>query len=156
MTLIFVSSLNDTSIFGFPYEITLPVILSLGKEIKVFTPSAISVQFDYNVKPKYYLNATVVHRIPLNAYTVRRPNQISISGRYETRRFEVDFPLSFFEYKQIALGASLRYGILVIGTDRFGTFTGLFDSTGFDFFFGLKWNRCAKPFRRKNQTGCPI
>lgn len=133
-----------------------PLESRVGNSIKVFTPSAISIQFDYNIKPKYYLNATIVQRIPLNAYTVRRPNQLSLSARYETRRFEVGLPISFFEYKQIAMGASIRYGILVIGTDRLGTYTGLFNSTGFDFFFGIKWTGCDKPFKRKNKSGCNI
>ncbi len=131
-----------------------PAESRVDNKIKVFTPSAASIQFDYCLKPKYYLNASLVQRIPLNAYTVRRPNQVALTVRYETRKFEVDFPLSFFEYKQLALGASIRYGILVVGTDRLGTFTGLFDSTGFDFFFGFKWTMCDKPFRKKNQTGC--
>ena len=121
----------------------------------MFLPSAVSVQFDYAVKPKYYLNASVVQRIPLSVYAVRRSNQVSFTGRYETRSWEAAIPLTFFEYEKPHLGFTFRHGVLVLGTDRLGTFLGLWDSTGLDFFFGIKINRCQK-FFRKSKTGCPV
>ena len=132
-----------------------PKASKTGEEFSMFLPLAFSVQFDYNIKPRYYINASVVQRIALNDRFVRRPNQVSITGRYETRKFELAVPLSFFEYKQLGFGIALRYGILVIGTDRLGTFTGLVNATGFDFFFGIKWNSCDV-YKRKSKTGCDL
>jgi len=124
-----------------------------GDRFTMFLPMAVSLQFDYNLKPRYYLNLSAVQRVPVGSYPVRRPNQMALTARYETRRWELAVPLSFFEYKQLSLGLAWRYGILVIGTDRLGTFTGLFNSTGFDLFFGLKWTGCHLRNEKRKSNG---
>jgi hypothetical protein len=126
-----------------------------AREFKVYLPSAISLQYDYNLAPKYYVNATIIHGVPVSDISVHRANQVSVTARYETRRKEIDIPLTFFEYTKPHLGLAVRYGILVLGTDRLGTYLGLWDATGLDFFFGIKFSYCEKG-RRKSKIGCDI
>ena len=80
-----------------------------------------------------------MQRLPLGDYAIKRPNQISITARYETRRFEVDVPYSLYDYYRNRIGLSIRYGILVIGSDMIGPFTGISNAYGFDFYFGIKY-----------------
>ena len=118
-------------------------------------PTAASMQVDVNIKNNFYVNASVIQRLPLNELSILRPNQFSLTPRYEKRKFEVSMPLSLYDYDKVALGLAVRYGILTIGTDRLGIYTGLFDSTGFDLFFSIKVNRCEQK-SRINKNSCPV
>jgi len=81
----------------------------------------------------------MTQRLPLSDYMVKRPNQISITARYETKNFEVALPYSLYDYYRHRLGLSIRYGILTVGSDMIGPFTGMFDAYGFDVYLGIKW-----------------
>jgi hypothetical protein len=136
-----------------------PLASQSGKEFRVYLPSAASLQFDYCIAPKYYANATIIQRVPVADIRVQRPNQAAVSLRYETRRTEVALPLTFFEYSKPHLGLAVRYGMLMLGTDRLGTYLGLWDATGIDFFFGIKFSRCESgkgKGKRRSKTGCDI
>jgi uncharacterized protein DUF5723 len=127
-----------------------------GSKIKMFLPAAISLQFDYAIIPKIFANATLIQPLPLGKIAPVRPSQINFSVRYETRKFEVAVPLSIYQYQYPHLGVAVRYGVLVIGTDRVGSYTGLWDVTGYDLFFGLKWNICDPDARKnKKDPNCP-
>jgi hypothetical protein len=126
-----------------------------GTKYKMFLPSALSVQFDYCIRPSIYANLTLVQPIPIGEYKPIRPSQSSLSVRYETRKFEVSVPLTFYQYKYPHFGLAVRYGVLVIGTDRLGSYTGLWDVTGYDLFFGLKWNVCDPDAKKKTDPYCP-
>lgn len=125
-----------------------------GDKFNIYLPTALSLQFDYCIAPKFYANATWVQAVPLSKYAIVRSSQIAVSARYETRRFEVTMPLTFYEYTTPHLGIAFRYRFFVIGTDRLGSYTGLWDTTGMDLFFGFKWNWCEKGGKRGNPN-CP-
>ncbi|HKR06954.1 MAG TPA: hypothetical protein VJY62_20120 [Bacteroidia bacterium] len=136
-----------------------PTASQRDKAFSVYLPSAASLQLDFCLAPKYYLNASVMQGVPVSAISVHRANQAAVSIRYETRRSEIAMPLTFFEYSKPHLGLAVRYGFLVLGTDRLGTYLGLWDATGLDFFFGIKFSSCANEkgkSRRKSKTGCDI
>lgn len=132
-----------------------PFSARAGKSFSIFLPSSASLQFDYNFRPKYYINATIIQALPLSDYSVVRSSQVSLTLRYETRKWEIDVPLTYFEYDKLHLGLAIRYGVLVLGTDRLGTLIGAWDASSIDFFFGIKINSCDKLIR-KSKTGCPV
>ena len=101
-------------------------------------PAAASVQFDRCIHPRWYVNLTVIQRLPLPIAHVQRANSISASIRYETPYFEVSMPYSFHDYYRHRLGLALRYHFLFAGTDKLGTFYGNNDITGVDVYFGIK------------------
>jgi len=129
----------------------------VGTSFPLWLPAAASIQFDYALSPSFYLNASLIQRIPFNAYTVRRPNQISLALRYELKRFEVAIPYSYYDFFRHRIGLCIRWGILTLGTDMIGPFTGLTDTYGADIYFGLKWQhfkKCSKRTRaRKDYMG---
>lgn len=148
----YVDTITSNRFLGRPYASIA------AKEFVMFTPAAASIQLDYCLAPRWYLNATVIHPIPFHYKVPRRPAQIAIIPRYEKRKFEVSMPVILFEFKNPTIGIAIRKGIFVIGTDRLPFYTGLFNSTGFDFFLGLKWQSCGKEFNKKRMKKglCPV
>jgi len=125
-------------------------------KFNIYLPTALSIQFDYCVMPRIYVNASLVQAVPLSKYAVVRASQVAITPRYETRGFEASLPLTFYEYKVPHLGFALRYKFFVLGTDRLGSFTGLWNATGYDIYFGFKFNVCEKRKRGGKDPFCPV
>lgn len=105
----------------------------------LFAPAAASMQFDYACTPNIYLNFSVVQRLPLSKYMIKRPNQVSITARYEVKNFEIAIPYSLYDYYRNRIGLAIRYGVLTLGTDMIGPYTGISNAFGVDIYFGIKW-----------------
>jgi hypothetical protein len=147
----YVDTITSNRFYGRPYASVVK------REFIMFTPAAVSLQVDYCLKPSWYVNITMIHSLVFHHKVPRRPVQVALTPRYETRQWEIAMPLILFEFKNPALGLALRKGHFFIGTDRLAFFTGLFNSTGVDLFFGLKWQYCGKEFSRKRIRGlCPV
>lgn len=82
-------------------------------------PSAVSVQFDYNIGKNFYANATWVQgfRFGKKKSGIRR-SIIGITPRYEIKWFEAALPLSLYDYRHPQLGLALRFYNLTIGSDN--------------------------------------
>ncbi|HEX5003370.1 MAG TPA: DUF5723 family protein [Bacteroidia bacterium] len=155
----------DSAVFNSTYELDSAISMQFygdpeasksASKMNIFLPTALSFQFDYCVTHSVYLNATVVQGVPLSKkYAIVRASQAALSARYETRKWEVALPLTFYEYSKPHLGVALRYWIFVVGTDRLGSFTGIWDATGYDFFFGFKSNFCEPASKRRKKPDCP-
>lgn len=105
----------------------------------LFLPASISLQFDYCIKPAWYINASFIKRIPFSRNMISRPDQFSITPRYEVYNFEIAIPYSWYDYDKHRLGLAFRYKWLMLGSDKLGAFTGLWDITGFDFYFAIRF-----------------
>jgi hypothetical protein len=108
--------------------------------IKVFLPTALSIQGDYRIDKRWYAGAVIIQPLRLGKSYIRRPAQLAIIPRYETADFEFAVPLSLYDYKHPRIGASARYLFLTVGTDDFLGLFGLTDFTGLDFYVALKIN----------------
>jgi hypothetical protein len=126
-----------------------------ANRISIFTPAALSVQFDYQVIPDWYVYTAVVLPITLSPKNIQRPTQIAVVPRYESRLFEFSMPISLYEMRYPRIGLAARIGFLTLGTDKLGGFLPLSDFTGMDFYFSLKFNfpkgYCG---RLKRNAGC--
>jgi hypothetical protein len=119
-------------------------------------PTAVSVQFDYHYRRNIYLNATWVQALPVWKYSLIRPSQIAFTPRYETDWFEFSLPLSLFQYRFPRVGASMRIGYLTVGTERLGTWLGMADLSGIDFYASFKFNlRKGKCLKKRTTDYCP-
>jgi len=123
------------------------------QSFSMYLPTAISLQFDYSFTPHVYGNLSWVNRIYTTPRQVARGNQLTLTVRYEKRKWEVAGDFSLFEYKVPEAGMGFRYGIFVIGTDRLIELLNLRDLKSFDLFFGFKWNICERKTKSKNS--CP-
>jgi len=110
-------------------------------------PTTLSVQADYHYYKNIYFGALLMLPIKISKNQLRRPSLIAFMPRYETRLFEVSTPLSLYDFNELRLGLSVRYGVFTIGTDKLGAFLGGSDFDGFDLYFMLKINflkgKCA-------------
>jgi len=111
-----------------------------GDVIKIGLPTAISIQGDYHFKKNFYLGAFWIHPIRFNKRTMRRPAQLAIIPRYESKFIDVNIPISLYDYHYPRIGLSARFYFLTIGTERLGTWVGLADFNGLDFYFSLKFS----------------
>jgi hypothetical protein len=114
------------------------------REFTLLTPGAVNLTFDMPFGNNFYGNISVIQRLPLGKMAVKRANQVAITARYETRRFEVALPISVYEYFKPRVGLSVRYGGFIIGSDMLGPFFGLTDSYGADLFFGYSIRHFGK------------
>jgi hypothetical protein len=109
-------------------------------KFKIWLPSALSLQFDYNAGNNIFVNATVINGVRFAQPSVRRSSLIAVTPRYEAKYFEVSLPVSLFDYRDLQLGMALRIFNLVIGTEKLGTFLHLTDVNGMDIYFALGFN----------------
>jgi hypothetical protein len=104
-------------------------------------PSAISLQYDYNLNSNFYVNATIVQRITLAKMpSLSRMNTIAFIPRYESEELTICMPFILNEYKNINLGLALRYKSVTIGSDKFGETFGLQNLYGANFYFAYKYS----------------
>jgi hypothetical protein len=108
--------------------------------IRVYLPTAFSVQADYKIYRNWYAGAIFIHPIRLGKAFIRRPAQIALVPRYETHDLEFSLPLSLYDYHHFRLGASVRYRWLTFGSDDLLGLFGINDFTGIDFYLAFKIN----------------
>ncbi len=93
--------------------------MTTGVRYGTAIPSAVSVQFDYNLGKNFYANATWVQGFKLAKRTAGiRRSLIAITPRYETKWFEASLPVSLYDYRSPQVGLALRFYIITIGSDN--------------------------------------
>lgn len=105
---------------------------------RIFLPTALSVQFDWNAGAGFYINTVLMHSLRLQLPGVYRPAQLAVIPRFESRYVEAAVPLSLYNLSNPRVGFSLRLFFLTVGTDKLGAFLGMRDLTGMDAYCSLK------------------
>jgi hypothetical protein len=113
-------------------------------------PTTLSIQSDYHYYKNIYFGALLMLPIQLSEYQLYRPSLIAFMPRYETAHFEVSTSVSLYDFSELRLGLSVRYGFFTLGTDKLGAFMGFNNFDGFDFYFMIKLNfrkgKCANKY----------
>lgn len=112
----------------------------IANKFSIGLPTALSIQFDYNIANDIYVNALWVHPIPIFENSLVRPAQIAVTGRYETQKFEFGVPVSLYNYHLPRVGLFARLGFFTFGTERLGNWLGISDIDGLDFYASVKIN----------------
>lgn len=108
---------------------------------KIHLPTALSVQFDYNVwNSKVYAFGSLMQGLPIsrNKFGLRRANSLMVGARFESRIFDLAIPLSLYEYTTPQLGLSVRLYCVTVGTDKLLSLLGRTDLYGGDFYAHVK------------------
>jgi len=93
--------------------------ITSGVRYGTTTPSAVSVQFDYNIGKNFYANATWVQGFKLSEGTTGiRRSLLAITPRYENKWFEASLPISLYDYRSPQLGMAFRFYSVIIGSDN--------------------------------------
>lgn len=109
-------------------------------KIRVYLPTAFSVQVDYRAYHNWYAGLVFIQPVRLGKSYIRRPTQIALIPRYESHDFEFSVPMSFYDYYHFRLGWSVRYHFLSFGSDDILGVFGINDFTGLDFYLAVKIN----------------
>lgn len=122
--------------------------------LTVYLPTAASIQMDVPFNENFYVNVSMIQRVPLGKYSIRRANQIAITPRFESRRIEIALPVSYYELFRPRIGFSFRYSIFSLGTDMLSPLLGITDSYGADIYFGISWRNfksCGENTRKSKR-----
>ncbi|NOX86289.1 MAG: hypothetical protein GXO86_10055 [Chlorobi bacterium] len=127
-----------------------------GNSFKIGLPTAVSLQFDYNIErwKNVYFGLVWIQPVRLNRHSLRRPAQISLVPRYETKYLEFSLPIQLYEYRYPRVGFAARFAFLTIGTERIGTYLGLADLNGLDIYFSIKLNLTKGSCRKVIPVKC--
>lgn len=126
-----------------------------ASSFSVGLPTALSVQMDFHTAKNLYIGGFWIHPLKITGNTMRRAAQIAVVPRYETRYFEVNIPVSIYDYKYPRIGLSARLWFFTIGTERLGTWLGLADLNGLDIYASVKINLGEKGVcRSRRNSAC--
>jgi hypothetical protein len=125
-----------------------------GSMINIGLPTAVSVQADYNIYKNFYAAGYWIHPIRFNMHALRRPAQVAVVPRYESQYFEVNLPISVYEYKYPRIGLSARFWFFTIGTERIGTWLGLSNLDGLDIYASIKFGFGKGNCRNRFKSAC--
>jgi len=125
-----------------------------GDRFKIGLPTAMSLQADLYIKRNIYLNAFWLQPVKTSKYYLHRASIVAVTPRYETPWFEASLPVSVYDYRYMRIGLSLRFWFLTIGTERLGTYLGMADINGMDFYASLKFNFVKGACKFKGPNKC--
>lgn len=112
----------------------------VGEEFEMALPSALSLQFDYNVYKNFYANATIIQAVKHGPHQVVRANMLSFTPRFESTWFDASLPVSYFNNRDLRMGIAFRIGSLIIGSDKVGSLFGFSDLYGMDVYASIKFS----------------
>ncbi|RMF24320.1 MAG: hypothetical protein D6765_11965 [Bacteroidetes bacterium] len=122
-----------------------------GNSFRLWLPAALSFQFDYHFAGDFYLNATLVQRLPTPGVAARRSNVLALTPRFERRWYSLSLPLVLYNWNDYRTGLALRLGFLVLGTDHLESLFFKKNYAGTDFYVALKINPFDWPFSREKK-----
>jgi len=118
-----------------------PTIYTKENNFTHYTATRLNVQFDYAYKNGWYFNFSGSHRLPVpGALSLRAPNILSLTTRYEKDNFDLYIPINLIEYQYPVLGFGFRAGPFFMGTNHLLELVGLRNIRGADIYLGLKFN----------------
>ena len=111
-----------------------------GETYFMGTPTALSLQFDYNIWKWFYVNATGVINLQnrKNPHRVRVANQISVTPSFDQAWFGLHVPMSYNKYSGFKAGIGTRLGPITIGMTDFKPLLATGKVNGAEFYAGLR------------------
>jgi len=136
------SSLNDVLFKIQDYFFNDAEVTETKDFFTLYLPPALSIQADVKLRTNLYLNFTGFYGLKVGKSFLYRPSVISFSPRYETPRWELSLPISFFEWNvaKPRVGFSFRFGNVFFGFDRINSIFNGSNFSGIDFYAGLRLN----------------
>lgn len=117
-------------------------------------PSAVSVQFDYNLGKNFYANATWVQGFKIGKRTTGiRRSLLAITPRYEHKWFEASLPISLYDYRSPQLGLAFRFYSITIGSDNILPFIAPLDIYSANIYASVKITLFKNPMCVKGRGG---
>jgi hypothetical protein len=133
---------------------TLERLVGLRSESRQFTsylPAALRLTADYRLLNHVYAGLLWTQNLlPASTIGSRTVSSLALTPRLEFSHAEVAVPLILANnYRKLQVGAMLRLGPLLVGSDNLGGIFGLTTTTGADIYCGL--NVALQRHRRKDR-----
>ncbi len=130
-----------------------PNATNKGPRFTIYTPTAINFSLDYHLAKNLFANLHLSRRFIHNPRQIEKENVIVTSIRYETRFLEFGLPATLYNDKDLRLGAWVRIGPVVIGSDNFAPiFIEQNQLSGADIYFALRINDLSLDFKSKQKN----
>lgn len=110
------------------------------KGFDIVLPAALSIQADYALTDRFYINGTIIQHIPLGINRIARTDILAFTPRFEHRWFGAMLPINVLNYDQVHIGLALRLAWVTIGSENLGSLAGSSDFTGSDLYIAIKVN----------------
>ena len=112
---------------------------SEGRQFTTYLPAAVRFAADYRLLNHLYAGLLWTQNLlPARTIGTRTLSALALTPRIEFSHLEVAAPLILANnYRKLQVGAMLRLGPLVLGSDNLGGLFGITTTTGADFYFGL-------------------
>jgi hypothetical protein len=124
-----------------------------GPRFTIYAPTAINFGLDYHLAKNLFANLHVSRRFIHNPRQIEKENIIVTSIRYETRFFEIGLPATLYNDKDLRLGAWIRVGPIIIGSDNFAPiFIEQNQLSGADIYFAVRINDLTTDFKSKQKN----
>ena len=106
----------------------------------MYTPTALSLQVDYNIWKWFYVNATGILNVNSRkkGTNVHIANQFSLTPSFDYAWFGLHLPLSINSYSGFKAGIATRLGPLTIGCTDFKTLFATGKLRGAELYMGLR------------------
>ena len=111
-----------------------------SQTFRMRTPTAVSMQFDYQIWKGFYINATtMVNVISKSKDTkVKTANQFSITPSFDSPYFGLYMPISMNQYSGMKYGFATRLGPVVLGVTDMSVLLAKDKINGVEFYFGTR------------------
>jgi len=126
-----------------------------GNIVRIWLPSALSIQVDYHYLGPWYVNASFIYGFRVSPSSIKRPAQLALTPRYEKGWFEASLPITLYDWYLPRIGLALRFYMLTVGTEKLGEFFRISNFTGMDFYFSLKIPIDKGSCGPRGPKGCP-
>lgn len=112
----------------------------VGSGFMMGLPTAVSLQFDYNIYKSFYANVTWLQPLRLFERSAFRQSMLVVKPRYESMLMDISVPVTLYNYDKIFVGFEARLAFFAIGTHNIFNYIGIGDSNGLDVYIALKFN----------------
>jgi outer membrane protein OmpA-like peptidoglycan-associated protein len=121
---------SDYQIYNFDRVLdSLTTYNNTQSHYKMYLPTQLSLQIDYNIWKDFYVNLTptFAFQFKKKEAKVHEYTTISLTPRWDHRWFGVSIPISYNTFyaksnQPFGVGACIRIGPLIVGTNRLGTY----------------------------------
>jgi hypothetical protein len=105
-------------------------------------PTALNLNFDYNIKGKFYVNATWIHDLTGKyAVSMHQPSLVALTPRIDTKGLTLALPISVANnYSVFAVGGMVKFGPYFIGSDNIGGAFNIGKPYGANVYSGLSFS----------------
>jgi len=120
--------------------------LKTKNALNFYLPTALSLQFDYNVNNLIFVGANFIQNLRFAGCQIRRPTILAITPRYEKRWFEMSLPVSLYDWRLPRIGFQMRLYNITFGAEKIGWLFKFQNYTGVDGYISLRYNIGKKIF----------